>query len=86
MQYAATHVFRTVCSYQGCVVGAGVVRSRGFLGGVGCLTTLGAEVRFFCSAPTLDVQLDHFLHHTLKLGIPVEMVQFFGITPMFYIT
>jgi len=24
----------------------------------------------------MDVQLDHFLHHTPKLGIPVEMVQF----------
>ena len=30
--------------------------------------------RIFC--PTPDVQLDHFLHHTPKLGIPVEMVQF----------
>jgi len=28
----------------------------------------------FC--PRLVVQLDHFLHHTPKLGIPVEMVQF----------
>jgi len=27
-------------------------------------------------SPTPDVQLDHFLHHTPKLGIPVEMVQF----------
>ena len=26
--------------------------------------------------PTPEAQLDHFLHHTLKLGIPVEMVQF----------
>ena len=26
--------------------------------------------------PTPDVQLDHFLNHTHKLGIPVEMVQF----------
>jgi len=40
--------------------------SRRFLGGVG--------VGFFC--PTPDVQLDHFLYHTFKLGIPVEMVQF----------
>jgi len=24
-----------------------------------------------------EVQLDHFSHHTPKLGIPVEMVQFF---------
>jgi len=31
---------------------------------------------FFCPTPTPDVRLDHFLHHTLKLGIPVEMVQF----------
>jgi len=33
-----------------------------------------SESNFFC--PTPDVQLDHFLHHTLKLGIPVEFVQF----------
>jgi len=30
--------------------------------------------RIFC--PTPDVQLDHFLHRTPKLGIPVEMVKF----------
>ena len=30
--------------------------------------------RIFC--PTPDVQLDHFLCHTLNLGVPVEMVQF----------
>ena len=30
----------------------------------------------FCPTPTPDVQLDHFLHHTLKLGMPVELVQF----------
>jgi len=42
--------------------------------GVGFLTTLGVGFGYFC--PTPDVQLDHFLHHTLKLGIPVEMVQF----------
>jgi len=50
------------------------------LGGVefGFLTTLGVGVRvgFFCPTPTPEVQLDHFLHHTTKLGIPVEMVQF----------
>ena len=44
--------------------------------GVGFLTTLGAGVRFFCPTPTPDVQLDYFLHHTPKLGIPVETVQF----------
>ena len=43
-------------------------------GGVGFLTTLGVGVGFFC--PTPDVQLDHFLHHTPELGIPVEMAQF----------
>jgi len=42
------------------------------LGEVGFLTTL--EVRFFC--PTPDVQLDHFLHHTPKMGIRGEMIQF----------
>jgi len=47
----------------------GVVRSRRLLGGVG--------VGFFCPTPTPDAQLDHFLHYTLKLGIPVEMLQFF---------
>jgi len=65
---------------QGCGDGAGVgvVRSWGFLGGVGVgfLTTLGVGVGFFCPTPTPDVKLDYFLHHTLKLGIPVEMVQF----------
>jgi len=61
---------------QGC--GAGVVRSRMFLGGVevGFLTTLGVGVGFVCPTPTPGVQLDHILHHTPKLGIPDEMVQF----------
>jgi len=41
------------------------------LGGdvVGFLTTLGVGIGFFC--PTPDVQMDHFLDHTSKLGIPV---------------
>jgi len=42
--------------------------------GVGFLTTLG--VGFFCPTLTAEVQLNHFLHCTPKLGIPVEMVQF----------
>ena len=54
--------------------GCGVVWIRRFLGGVGFLTTLGVGVGLF--SPTPDVQLDHFLHHTPKLGTPVEMVQF----------
>jgi len=47
-----------------------------FLGGDGVefLRSLGVGVGFF--RPTPDVQLDHFLRHTPKLGIPVEMVQF----------
>jgi len=32
--------------------------------------------RIFCPTPTPDAQMDHFLHYTPKLGIPVEMVQF----------
>jgi len=34
----------------------------------------GSRSRIFFPNP--DVQLDHVLHHTPKLGIPVEMVQF----------
>jgi len=30
----------------------------------------------FCPTPTSEVQLDHFLHYTPKLGIAVEMVQY----------
>jgi len=56
-----THEIQAYLHHDG-----GVVRSRRYLGGVG--------VGFFC--PTPDVQLDYFLHHTPKLGIPLEMVQF----------
>ena len=65
---------------QGCGVGAGsgVVRCWRFLSGVefelGFLSTWRVEVGFFCPTPIPDAQLDHFLHHTPKLGIPVEMV------------
>jgi len=64
---------------QGCGVGAGVVSGRMFLGGVGLgfLTTLGVGVGFFCPTPTLEIQLNYFLHHTPKLGVPVEMVQLY---------
>ena len=34
----------------------------------------GVGVGFFC--PTPEVQLDHILHRTLKIGNPVEIVQF----------
>jgi len=52
------------------------------LGGVrvGFVTTLGvgvgAGVGFFCPTRTPDIQLDYFLHHTLKLRFPVKMAQF----------
>jgi len=50
------------------------------LSGAGFLTTpgvgVGVVVGFF-PTPTPEVQLDHCLHHILKLGIPVEMVPFF---------
>jgi len=61
--------------HQGCGAGLGFVRSWRFLGGVGVgfLTTLGVGVEFFY--PTPDTQLVHFLHHTSKLGIPVQMIQ-----------
>jgi len=62
-------ILRTNCFQSG-------FRSRRFLGGVGVefLTVLGVGVGFFC--PTPDVQLGHFLHHTHKLGISVEMAEF----------
>jgi len=50
---------------------AGLQIRRPF-GGVGFWRTLGVGVRFFY--PTPEVQWIHFLHHTSKLGIPVEMV------------
>jgi len=40
--------------------------------GVGFLTTL--VVGFICPTPTPDVQLDNFLYHIPKLGIPAELV------------
>jgi len=36
----------------------------------------GSWSRIFCPTPPPDIHLDH-LHHTPKMGIPVEMVQFF---------
>ena len=38
------------------------------------LNNTGSRSRIFC--PTSEIQLDHFLHYTPKLGIPVETVQF----------
>ena len=64
-----------VCFGQACVGCKAGLRSRRVLGGVGFLATLGVGVGFFCPASTPDVQLDHFLHHTPKLRIPVDMVQ-----------
>ena len=50
------------------------MRSRGFLDGVGFLTTLGVGVGLFVRLRMSNWIL--FLHHTLKLGINVEMIQF----------
>jgi len=36
--------------------------------------TLGIGVGFFCPTSTPEIQLNHFLLHTPKLGITVEMV------------
>ena len=36
--------------------------------------TVGAGVVFIRPTPTPDVKIDHLLHRTPKLGIPVEMV------------
>jgi len=35
-----------------------------------------SQSRIFCPTPTQEVRLDRFLHHTPKLGIFFEMVQF----------
>jgi len=47
------------------------------LGKVGFLTTLGVRVRVgiggFGPFLTPEVQLDHSLYHTAKLGSPIEM-------------
>ena len=51
-----------------CKQGYEAVRSRRFWGGVG--------VGLFCPTLTPEVQLDHFLHHTSKLGAAVAMAQF----------
>jgi len=45
-----------------------------FLGGVGILTTLGVGVGFFVRLRMSNWII--FLHHPLKLGIPIEMLQF----------
>jgi len=34
------------------------------------------ESDFFCLNPISEIQLDHFLHHSCKLRIPVEMSLF----------
>ena len=63
---------------QDCGAGVGVVKSQEVfaLSRSWIPNKAGIRVGFFCPTPTPDFQLDHFLHHTPKLGIPVEMVQF----------
>jgi len=47
-----------------------------FLGGVGLLTTLEVGVGFFVRLRLRKFNWIILLHHTSKLEIPVEMVQF----------
>jgi len=55
-----THFISNI--FTACQQGCGVARTWRFLGGVGFLRTLGVGVRFFVWL------LNHFSHHTLKLG------------------
>jgi len=63
---------------QGC--SAGVTRSQEVFGWswskISNNTRSQCRSWIFCSTLTPEVQLNHFLHHTPKLEIPVEMVQF----------
>ena len=52
--------------------GARVAESEVF--GWSKIPNIGSGSRIFCLTPTLAVQLDQFLHHTPKLGNPVELV------------
>ena len=58
--------------YESNSQGCGVVRSPSFFGW--SRIPSNTRSRIFC--PTPQVQVDHFFHHTPKLGILVEMVQF----------
>ena len=60
---------------QGSRVGVGGAGRRRFLGGVGVGFLTRLEVRFFI--PLRKSNLIIFLLHTPKLGISVEIVQFF---------
>jgi len=47
-----------------------------FFGWIRIPSNTRSRSRIFCPTPTPEVQLDHFLHHTPKLGISVEMLKF----------
>jgi len=55
------------------IQGCGVARNRRLFGGVGFLTTLGSESDILTDSGSPNGSL---LHHTPKLGIPVQLVQF----------
>jgi len=56
------------------IQGCGVARNRRRFGGVGFLTTLGVGVGYFANSDS-GHPIGSLLHHTPKLGIPVESVQ-----------
>ena len=54
-------------------------RSRKELDVFGCSrmpNNTGSRSRIFCPTPTPGTKLNHYVNHTPKLGIPVEMIQF----------
>jgi len=55
------------------IQGCGAARNRTRFGGVGFLTTSGSESDIWSDSGSPIVSP---LHHTPKLGIPVELVQF----------
>ena len=66
------HLYNLICLVscsQGCRVSVRVTRSWRFLGEIGVLRTLAVGVRCFYLTLTPDIQLNHFLHCTPKLGM-----------------
>jgi len=73
MKGKMNNAIKRLIKQQGCRVEAASRKESEVLGWSRIPNNTGSRSRIFF--PTPDVQLDHFLHHTLKLGIPVETVQ-----------